>query len=68
MRGIPHHINEDKSDMRGIKSGWYAIADDGTIISGPFFNQEDCLRQIARPSVRMDIGCGAPNLTTADGL
>ena len=25
----PHYINEDKSDMRGIKSGWYAVEDDG---------------------------------------
>ncbi len=22
---IPHYINENKSDMRGIKPGWYAI-------------------------------------------
>ncbi len=21
----PHYISEDKSDMRGIKPGWYAI-------------------------------------------
>jgi hypothetical protein len=24
---VPHYINEDKSDMRGIKSGWYAVED-----------------------------------------
>jgi hypothetical protein len=27
----PHYISEDKSDMRGIRSGWYAIEDDGNI-------------------------------------
>jgi hypothetical protein len=29
----PHYISENKSDMRGIKSGWYAMEDDGK----PFF-------------------------------
>jgi hypothetical protein len=24
----PHYVNEDKSDMRGIKHGWYAMEDD----------------------------------------
>jgi hypothetical protein len=28
-RTVPHYINEDKSDMRGIKSGWYAIDEGG---------------------------------------
>ena len=46
---VPHYINEDKSDMRGIKSGWYAIADDGNITSGPFFSRGDCLQQITTP-------------------
>jgi hypothetical protein len=27
----PHYISEDKSDMRGIKPGWYAIERDGNI-------------------------------------
>jgi hypothetical protein len=26
----PHYIGESKSDIRGIKPGWYAIEDDGT--------------------------------------
>jgi hypothetical protein len=26
----PRYISETKSDMRGIKHGWYAIEDDGT--------------------------------------
>jgi hypothetical protein len=33
---IPHHINENKSDMRGIKPGWYMIRNDGNLSSGPF--------------------------------
>jgi hypothetical protein len=28
----PHYISEDKSDMRGIKHGWYAIEGGGNII------------------------------------
>ena len=32
----PHYINEDKSDMRSIKPGWYAVEDDGNLSSGPF--------------------------------
>ena len=46
---VPHYINEDKSDMRGIKSGWYVIADDGNITSGPFFSRGDWLQQITAP-------------------
>ena len=26
---IPHYINEDRSEMRGIKPGWYAMDDAG---------------------------------------
>ena len=33
---IPHYINENKSDMRGIKPGWYAMDDGGKLSSGPF--------------------------------
>jgi hypothetical protein len=33
----PHYVNEDKSDMRGIKHGWYAMEDDGNLSSGPLF-------------------------------
>jgi hypothetical protein len=27
---IPRYVNEDKSDMRGIKPGWYAMGGDGS--------------------------------------
>ena len=48
---VPHYINEGKSDMRGIKPGWYAIEDDGNLSSGPFSSHEECVREsISRPT------------------
>jgi hypothetical protein len=32
----PHYIGEDKSDMRSIKSGWYAIESDGKLFFWTF--------------------------------
>jgi hypothetical protein len=46
----PHYISENKSDVRGIKPGWYAIEDDGNISSGPFASREDCVKRIVQPS------------------
>jgi hypothetical protein len=43
----PHYINEDKSDMRGIKHGWYAVEDDGNLSSGPFASREEGLERAA---------------------
>ena len=40
---VPHYINEDRSDMRCIKSGWYAMDDAGKLKSGPFVSHEECL-------------------------
>jgi len=40
---IPHFINEDKADMRGIKPGWYAMEHNGKLSSGPFSNCHECL-------------------------
>jgi hypothetical protein len=40
---IPYYINEDRSEMRGIKPGWYAMDDAGKLSSGPFFSHEECL-------------------------
>jgi hypothetical protein len=45
----PHYINDDKSDMRGIKPGWYAIEDDGDISSGPFASRQECVTRITQP-------------------
>jgi hypothetical protein len=46
----PHYISENKSDMRGIKPGWYAIEDDGNISSGPFSSHQECVKRIAQPT------------------
>jgi hypothetical protein len=47
---IPHFINNDKSEMRGIKTGWYAIDDDGNLSSGPFSSREQCLIKVTQPT------------------
>jgi hypothetical protein len=43
----PHYFNENHSNKRGIKAGWYAVEKDGKIVSGPFFSRWDCLKYIA---------------------
>jgi hypothetical protein len=40
---VPHFINEDRSEMRAIKPGWYAMDDAGKLKSGPFSSHEECL-------------------------
>jgi hypothetical protein len=47
---VAHYISEDKSEMRGIKPGWYAIEDDGNLSSGPFSSLEECVKQITQPT------------------
>jgi hypothetical protein len=47
---IPHYINENKSDMRGIKPGWYAMDDGGKLSSGPFSSREECLSRGTQPT------------------
>jgi hypothetical protein len=42
---VPHFINEDRADMRGIKPGWYAIRNDGNLVGGPFATYETCLER-----------------------
>ena len=46
----PHYISETKSDMRGIKHGWYAVEDDGNLSSGPFSSREECVKRITQPT------------------
>jgi hypothetical protein len=48
--GIPHYFNEDRSNMRRIKSGWYVMDDDGNLSSGPFPSHEECLSRITQPA------------------
>ena len=50
IRTSPHYITEDTSDMRGIKSGWYAMDDDGNLSSGPFSSLEECVTRITQPT------------------
>jgi hypothetical protein len=38
---VPHYINEVKSDLRGIKSGWYARDENGSLSAGPFVSQKE---------------------------
>ena len=45
---IPHYINDRQSDIRGIKPGWYAMAEDGDLSFGPFSNRENCLTRISQ--------------------
>ena len=47
---IPHYINEDRSEMRGIKPGWYAMDDHGKLSSGPFSSHEECLNRRTQPT------------------
>jgi hypothetical protein len=46
---IPHYINEVKSDLRGIKSGWYAVDENGSLSAGPFVSQKECLQRSNQP-------------------
>ena len=46
----PHYISENKSDMRGIKPGWYAIEHDGKLSSGPFSSREECVKKAIQPT------------------
>ena len=44
----PHYISEYKSDLRGIKHGWYVV-EDGETLSLPalFPSREECINRIA---------------------
>jgi len=47
---IPHFINDDKSEMRGIKAGWYAIEGDGNLSCGPFSHRARCGIRVTQPT------------------
>ena len=42
------HVDENESDNRGIKAGWYAMRGNGSLRLGPFLSREECLTQIAQ--------------------
>jgi len=48
------YVNEAESDNRGIKMGWYAMRRDGSLLLGPFMNQEDCAAEIAQTEDRSE--------------
>ena len=52
-RTVPYFINEAKSDIRGIKSGWYAIDEDGNLVLGPFDTYDQCVERDSRPTYLM---------------
>lgn len=45
---VPHFINDDRSEMRGIKPGWYAVEDDGNLSSGPFSSRAQCVIRLTQ--------------------
>ena len=47
---VPHYISEDKSDMRGIKPGWYAMDDRGNLVCGPFSSRQKCVEGNIQPT------------------
>jgi len=47
---VPHCINENKSDLRGIKPGWYAMEGNGKLSFGPFPSYEECLTRSTQPN------------------
>jgi hypothetical protein len=52
-RTVPYYINEAKSDIRGIKSGWYAVDEDGNLVFGPFDTYDQCVERDIRPTYFM---------------
>lgn len=49
MRNLtPRHINEQESDNRSIKEGWYAMRRNGSLRLGPFSSREQCVVEIAQ--------------------
>jgi hypothetical protein len=47
---IPYYIGEAESDMRGIKSGWYAMGHDGNLLSRPFPGPPTCAERDIQPA------------------
>jgi hypothetical protein len=45
----PHYINENQSDIRGIKPGWYTSGNEGRLSSGPFLSREECHDRSVQP-------------------
>ena len=46
----PHYVNTHQSDLRAIKDGWYAMDDDGNLVSGPFSSRKECVERTIQPT------------------
>jgi hypothetical protein len=46
----PYYMSEDRSEMRALKPGWYAMDDDGQLSSGPFSSRAECLSRMTEPA------------------
>ena len=46
---VPYYINEQQSEIRGIKRGWYTMDERGKLCSGPFLSPSECLRRVSQP-------------------
>jgi hypothetical protein len=46
----PQYINEVISDVRCIKTGWYAMDDVENLSSGPFSSRAECFESIIQPA------------------
>jgi hypothetical protein len=43
----PHYINENQSDIRGIKPGWYTSDDDGNLFQGRSSARRNAMVEVA---------------------
>jgi hypothetical protein len=59
----PHYISENKSDMRGIKHGWYAVEDDGKLSSGLFPAAKSASRESTGQTANPDAELHTSNCT-----
>jgi hypothetical protein len=46
----PQYVGENKSDLRGIKPGWYAMNSNGQLVSRPFSSRSKCVEKITSSS------------------
>jgi hypothetical protein len=45
---VPYYVNEEQSDARGIKCGWYAMDERGNLSFGPYSCPSQCLKSGAQ--------------------
>jgi hypothetical protein len=60
---VPRQVSDDESYRRGVKPGWYAVAPNGVLMSGPFLGHAECTQQIRDPTrapIEMPLGRQIP--------